>query len=60
MVGLIIRSKLSVDNPSRLQIILEDITTFIVAQLESAIGDGKGRKYIAICGGVFIFILLGN
>jgi F-type H+-transporting ATPase subunit a len=59
-LGLLIRSKLSIDNPGRLQIILEDITTFIVAQLENAIGPGKGRKYLALCGGVFIFILLGN
>jgi F-type H+-transporting ATPase subunit a len=59
-VGVLIRAKLSVDNPGKLQIVLEDITTFIVAQLESAIGEGKGRKYIALCGGVFVFILLGN
>ena len=58
-VGLAIRAKLSVDNPSRLQIILEDITTFIVSQLDNAIGEGKGRKYMAICGGVFVFILIG-
>jgi F-type H+-transporting ATPase subunit a len=57
-LGLLIRSKLSIDNPGRLQIILEDITTFIVAQLENAIGPGKCRKYLALCGGVFI--LLGN
>ena len=59
-IGLIIRSKLSVDNPGTLQIILEDITTFIVAQLDAAMGHGKGQKYIALCGGIFIFILLGN
>ena len=59
-VGLLIRAKLSVDNPGRLQIILEDITMFVVDQLENAIGHGKGRKYLAICGGVFVFILLGN
>jgi len=60
VVGLMVRSKLSVDNPGKLQIFLEDITTFIVAQLENAIGEGKGRKYLALCGGVFVFILLGN
>ncbi|MET0164704.1 MAG: F0F1 ATP synthase subunit A [Vicinamibacterales bacterium] len=60
VVGLMIRAKLSVDNPSRLQIILEDITTFVLSQLDNAIGPGKGRKYLAICGGVFVFILLGN
>lgn len=60
LVGLMIRAKLSVDNPGKLQIVLEDITTFIVAQLENAIGPGKGRKYLALCGGIFIFILIGN
>lgn len=60
VVGLIVRSRLSVDNPGRLQILLEDLTSFIVSQLESAIGPGKGRQYIALCGGVFVFILLGN
>ena len=60
VIGLLIRAKLSVDNPGKLQIILEDITTFIVAQLENAIGPGKGRKYLALCGGIFIFILIGN
>jgi F-type H+-transporting ATPase subunit a len=60
ITGVIVRSRLSVDNPGKLQIILEDITTFVLTQLESTIGEGKGRKYMALCGGVFIFILLGN
>jgi F-type H+-transporting ATPase subunit a len=60
VVGIIIRSRLSVDNPGTFQVVLEDITTFIVDQLEAAIGAGKGRKYIALCGGVFVFVLLGN
>ncbi|MCA1585615.1 MAG: F0F1 ATP synthase subunit A [Acidobacteria bacterium] len=59
-IGLAIRSTLSVDNPGRLQIILEDLTGFIVTQLDSAIGHGKGRQYVAMCGGVFVFILIGN
>lgn len=59
-IGLLIRAKLSVDNPGRLQIVLEDITTFIVAQLDAAIGHGKGRKFLPLCGGVFVFILIGN
>lgn len=60
VVGLLIRAKLSVDNPTKFQIVLEDITTFIVVQLDNAIGHGKGVKYMALCGGIFIFILLGN
>jgi F-type H+-transporting ATPase subunit a len=60
VVGVFIRARLSVDNPGTFQIILEDITTFIVAQLENFIGPGKGRRYLALCGGIFIFILIGN
>lgn len=60
VTGVIVRSRLSVDNPGRLQIVLEDITTFILSQLDNAIGEGKGRRYMALCGGVFVFILIGN
>jgi F-type H+-transporting ATPase subunit a len=60
LVGLFIRAKLSVDNPGKFQIVLEDITTFVVVQLDNVIGPGKGRKYMALCGGIFIFILIGN
>jgi F-type H+-transporting ATPase subunit a len=59
-LGLAIRAKLSVDNPGKLQVMLEDITTFILAQLDAAIGHGKGRRYLALCGGIFVFILIGN
>jgi F-type H+-transporting ATPase subunit a len=59
-VGLFIRSRLSVDNPGTLQIFLEDLVGFVDAQLENVIGHGKGRAFLPICGGVFVFILLGN
>jgi F-type H+-transporting ATPase subunit a len=60
VVGLLVRTKLSVDNPGRFQIVLEDITTFIVEQLDAAIGPGKGRKFMPLCGGIFVFILIAN
>lgn len=60
IVGLLTRSRLSVDNPGSLQIMLEDLTGFVVEQLDNTIGHGKGRQYIAMCGGIFVFILLGN
>jgi F-type H+-transporting ATPase subunit a len=60
VLGLLIRTKLSIDNPGKFQIVLEDITTFIVEQLDAAIGPGKGRKYMALCGGMFVFILIAN
>ncbi|MGE3191714.1 MAG: F0F1 ATP synthase subunit A [Vicinamibacterales bacterium] len=59
-IGLAIRSQLSVENPGKLQIILEDIVGFFVDQLENTIGHGKGVTYLPICGGIFVFILLGN
>jgi F-type H+-transporting ATPase subunit a len=59
-VGLFIRSRLSVDNPGTLQILLEDLVGFVDTQLENVIGHGKGRQFLPLCGGIFVFILLGN
>ena len=58
-LGLFIRSRLSVENPGKLQIVLEDIVTFIVEQLENMMPH-KGKKYLPLVGTVFVFILLGN
>ena len=35
VLGLMLRSRLSVDNPGKLQIILEDVVSFFVSQLEN-------------------------
>ena len=59
VIGLAIRSSLSVDNPGKLQIILEDIVTFIVGVLEGNMGP-KGRNYLPLLGTIFVFILIGN
>jgi len=59
-IGLLIRSRLSVDNPGTLQILLEDLVGFVVTQLENVIGHGKGKQFLPICGGIFVFILLAN
>jgi F-type H+-transporting ATPase subunit a len=58
-IGLAIRSQLSVDNPGKLQIILEDIVSFLVGVLEGNMGP-KGRKFLPLLGSIFVFILLGN
>ena len=58
-IGLAIRSSLSVDNPGKLQIILEDIVAFLVGVLEGNMGP-KGRKFLPLLGTIFVFILLGN
>lgn len=59
VLGLAIRSKLSVENPSNLQIVLEDIVGFVVFQLENLMGP-KGRQFLPMVGTIFVFILLGN
>lgn len=58
-IGLFIRSRLSIDRPGTLQIALEDIVGFIVAQLENLMGH-KGRQFLPLVGTIFVFILLGN
>ena len=58
-IGLAIRSQLSVDNPGKLQIVLEDIVAFLVGVLEGNMGP-KGRKFLPLLGTIFVFILLGN
>jgi len=56
---LLIRSRLSVENPGKLQILLEDALTFVYGMLDSNIGP-KGRRYLPVVGGMFLFILAGN
>ncbi len=58
-IGLAIRSKLSVENPGKLQIILEDLVTFMAGVLEGNMGP-RGRQYLPLLGTLFVFILLGN
>jgi F-type H+-transporting ATPase subunit a len=58
-LGLAIRSKLSVDDPGRLQIVLEDVVRFFVSQIEAVIGP-KGRRFLPLLGGLFVFIWIGN
>ncbi len=58
-IGLFIRSRLSVDHPGKLQIVLEDIVNFIVEQLENMMPH-KGKKFLPLVGTVFVFILLAN
>jgi F-type H+-transporting ATPase subunit a len=59
-IGLTIRARLSIDDPGRLQIMLEDLVGFVHDQLEHIIGHGMGRRFLPICGGIFVFILIAN
>ena len=58
-LSLFVRSRLSVENPSRLQIIMEDAVRAMVGLLEQWIGP-KGPKYLPLVGTLFIFILFSN
>jgi F-type H+-transporting ATPase subunit a len=58
-LGLILRSRLSVENPSRLQIVLEDVVSGMAGLLDEWIGP-KGRKYLPLVGTLGIFILTAN
>jgi F-type H+-transporting ATPase subunit a len=59
VLSLIVRSRLSVENPSRFQIAMEDAVSALVGLLEQWIGP-KGRRFLPLIGTFGFFILLGN
>jgi F-type H+-transporting ATPase subunit a len=64
LVGLsvlcvIIRSRLSVENPGKLQMALEEAVSFLNGMLDDYVGP-KGRTYLPLVGTMFVFILIGN
>jgi F-type H+-transporting ATPase subunit a len=54
-----VRSRLSVENPGKLQIVLEDFIAFFNGLLDDFVGP-KGRRYLPIVGSIFLLILLSN
>ncbi|HEX2456291.1 MAG TPA: F0F1 ATP synthase subunit A [Vicinamibacterales bacterium] len=56
---LFVRSRLSVENPGKLQIVIEDGVRAMVGMLEQWIGP-KGPKYLPLVGTLFVFILFSN
>jgi F-type H+-transporting ATPase subunit a len=56
----IIKSRLSVDKPGKLQQTFELIYNFQRGQAEEIIGHHDGPKYVAFAGTLFIFVLFGN
>jgi F-type H+-transporting ATPase subunit a len=58
-ICLIIRSRLSVENPGKLQLALEEAVSFLYGMVDDFIGP-KGRNYVSLVGTMFIFILIGN
>jgi F-type H+-transporting ATPase subunit a len=59
VVCLVMRSRLSVENPGKFQILLEDGVSAVVGLLEEWIGP-DGRRYLPLIATLGLFILLGN
>lgn len=59
VVCLVVRSGLSVDNPSRLQILCEDGVLALEGVLTAYIGP-KARRYLPLGAALFTFILVSN
>jgi F-type H+-transporting ATPase subunit a len=57
--GLFIRSRLSVENPGKFQILLEDAVRGLTGMLEEWIGP-SGARFLPLIATFGIFILLGN
>jgi F-type H+-transporting ATPase subunit a len=58
-LALFLKPRLSVENPSRLQIVIEDLVMALVGLLEQWIGP-KGRRFLPLIGALGAFILIGN
>ena len=59
VVCLVARRALSVENPGRLQILLEDGISAVQSMLHDYVG-AKGPRYLPIVATMFVFILTGN
>src|SRR4051794_34136364 len=59
VLSLVVKSRLSVDNPGRVQIVMEDLVSALVGLLDEWIGP-RGRSFLPIVGALGAFILVGN
>ena len=59
VLGLFIRSRLSVDKPGKTQIVLEDLISYVNGMLDEDIGH-KGRRYLGLVATIGAFIWVGN
>jgi F-type H+-transporting ATPase subunit a len=58
-LAFVLRSRLSVENPGKLQIVFEDAVGALGGMLDDMVGP-KGRTYLPLVGTIFIFILVCN
>src|SRR5262245_23320564 len=59
VLGLVLRSRLSVENPSKFQIVIEDLVSAVAGLLDQWIGP-KGRNFLPLIGALGAYILAGN
>lgn len=59
IVSLVLRSRLSVENPGKFQILMEDGVKAVLGLLEEWIGP-KGGRFLPLIGTLGVFILMGN
>jgi F-type H+-transporting ATPase subunit a len=59
IVSLLVRSRLSVDNPGKLQILIEDAIGALQSMMHDYVGH-KAPRYLPIVATMFVFILTGN
>jgi F-type H+-transporting ATPase subunit a len=57
--ALLVRSRLSVENPGKLQVLVEDYVGFFHTLLDDFVGP-KGREYLPLVGSMFLLILISN
>jgi F-type H+-transporting ATPase subunit a len=58
-LALLVRTRLSVERPGRLQIVLEDALSGLYAMLDNIIGP-KGRRYVPLVGTLALLIWVSN
>jgi F-type H+-transporting ATPase subunit a len=59
VVSLLIRSRLSVEHPGKLQIVAEDLVGAVVGMLRDNVGP-KGPRYLPLIGAIGLFIFTAN
>ena len=59
ILAFVVKSRLSIENPGKLQIIFEDVVGGLVGMLDVMVGP-TGRSYLTLVGTIGIFILFGN
>ncbi len=59
LLAFILRSRLTVENPGKLQIVFEDLVGGLSGMLEDVVGP-KGPRYLTLVGSIGAFILFAN